>query len=140
MAPQFPSIQSFFQPEMPRSPTPATNSAEVKAGDGFTLEEVEATLKPNLHKWQPRCDYNKVDIGSLEPGPGCVMLVGRVVNIYHEEKSSKTPNGAKGCLRLIVKDDTGAVSVPRAHPSTARNTKQASRLDSGTPKSTMQSA
>ena len=116
MAPQFPSIQSFFQPEMPRPSNPAANSAGIKAGDGFTHEEVEWTLKPSLHKWQPRCDYNEVDIGCLEPGPGCVMLVGRVVNLYNEEKSSKTPNGAKGCLKLIVKDDTGALSVLQASP------------------------
>lgn len=101
---------------MPRPSTTATNAVEVEAGDGFTNEEIEATLKPKLHKWQPRCDYNEVDIGGLEPGPGCVMVVGRVVNLYHEEKLSKSPNGAKGCLKLIVKDDTGALSVLRSIP------------------------
>lgn len=101
---------------MPRPPTLAPYPFEVKAGDGFTPEEVETTLKPTLHKWQPRCDYDEVDIGSLEPGPGCVMLVGRVVNLFREAKSSKTPNGAKGCLRLIVKDDTGALSVLQTLP------------------------
>lgn len=111
MAPQFPSIQSFFQPETPRPPTAVTSSAAVEAGDGFTPEEVASTLKPTLHKWQPRCDYHEVEVGSLEPGPGCVMLVARVVNLYHEEKPSMMPNGAKGCLKLIVKDDTGALSV-----------------------------
>ena len=116
MSPQSPSIQSFFQPEVPTTPTPtrATN-LPTATGDGLALEEVEST-KPTLHRWRPRCAYHEVDIGSLEAGPGCVMVVGRVVNMRDEKQSSNMPYAAKGHLRLIIKDDTGALSVGFFHP------------------------
>ncbi len=107
-----PSIQSFFQKEVPTVKTlePAKPS-EAVVGDGFTSSEIEAALHPKLHKWQPRCEYKEVDIGSLVPGPGCVAVQGRVVNLYEQPFASKMPNAAKGCLNLLVKDDTGVFRV-----------------------------
>lgn len=58
-----------------KAPTDLATPAE--AGDGFTSEEI---LKTTLHKWQPRCEYPEIAISSLEPGPGCFELKGRVVN------------------------------------------------------------
>ena len=114
MVPQVPSIQSFFQPEVP-SPTSHKPSRRPisKAGmnDGFTSSEVEAALHPALHKWQPRMTYDEVDIGSLVPGPGCVAVMGRVVNFYDQTMNSKMPQAARGCLKVIVRDDTGAFAV-----------------------------
>lgn len=90
----------------------ATNPpAAAQTGDGFTPNEIESTLKPTLHKWQPRCTYNVVEICNLEPGPGCVTLKGRVVNLHDEKQSNRMPHAAKGCLNLVVRDDTGAISV-----------------------------
>ena len=81
-------------------------------GDGFTVEEVEATLQPQLHKWQPCGNYQEVDVGDLVPGPACVALMGRVVNFYDQATPSKAPQAARGCLKITVKDDTGALMVP----------------------------
>lgn len=114
MSPPFPSIQSFFQPEISPSRNPATTTP-CETGDGFTVEEIEATLQPKLHKWQPRGSYKEVEIGSLVPGPGCVALMGRVANFYDQATPSKAPQAAKGCLKVIVKDDTGALMVPFAY-------------------------
>ena len=110
MPPQFPSIQSFFKPEV-HSPQKSAKGEASIVGDGFTIEEVEASQNPNLRPWQPKAEYKEIDMQDLIPGPGCLCLVGRVVNLYNQQVVSKMPNGAKGCLRLIVKDDTGAVMV-----------------------------
>lgn len=113
MAHQFPSIQSFFQSEVPMAmKAPTSPAALAEAGDGFTPEEIQATLRTTLHKWQPRCEYPKIGISSLEPGPGCFELEGRVVNMQDEKQSSaKMPHAAKGCLKLLVRDDTGVIFV-----------------------------
>ena len=110
MAPQFPSIQSFFQPEV--SPAKTTARTSTSSGDGFTAAEIEATMHPtSLHEWQPRGTYHDADINSLAPGPRCVALMGRVVNLYDLHTPSKRPQAAKGCLKLAVKDDTGIIDV-----------------------------
>lgn len=112
MPPQFPSIQSFFQPEVSPSKAKAPTGPPVATGDGFTAAEVEATMHPtSLPKWQPRGTYYDADIDSLAPGPRCVALVGRVVNFYDLYTPSKRPQAAKGCLKLAVKDDTGVIDV-----------------------------
>lgn len=110
MSPQSPSIQSFFQPEIPTTPTP-TKGKNRSADTGAGFSEVDPTLKPQLHRWQPRCAYNELNIDNLDAGPGCIMVVGRVVNMSDEKQSSNMPHTAKGHLKLIVKDDTGALSV-----------------------------
>lgn len=114
MAPQTTSIQSFFQPEVPsvqKAQKPAVRHRPSDTGDGFTSSEIEAALHPSLHKWQPRTTYNDTDIGELVAGPGCVALMGRVVNFHHIATPGKMPHAAKGCLKLTVKDDTGAFTV-----------------------------
>ena len=112
MAPQFPSIQSFFQPEVSPTKSKAPSSPITEVGDGFTAGEVEATLHPTgLPKWQPRGTYDDADIETLVPGPRCVALMGRIVNFYDMHTPSKKPRAAKGCLKLAVKDDTGVLDV-----------------------------
>jgi hypothetical protein len=110
---QFPSIQSFFKPELPSKDDPQKLVMSSSAGpsDGFTAEEIEAALHPSLPKFQPRCEYQETNIESLVPGPGCISIVGRVVNLNHQQRSSQMPNAAEGCWRLIVKDDTGTLLV-----------------------------
>ena len=114
MAPQIASIQSFFQPEIQSAQKASKPAAPYQINDtrdGFTSSEIEAALHPTLHPWQPRTTYNETDIGDLVAGPGCVALMGRIVNFHNVTAPSKTPKGAQGCFKLIVKDDTGALVV-----------------------------
>ena len=114
MAPQVASIQSFFQPEVQcaqKASKPAVPHQITDTGDGFTSSEIEAALHPALHPWQPRTTYNETDIGDLVAGPGCVALMGRIVNFDTVTRPSKSPQAAQGCFKLTVKDDTGAFIV-----------------------------
>ena len=138
MALSAPSIQSFFQREVPSIKTnkPAV-PIDLETGDGFTSSEIEATLHPTLHIWQPRCEYREVEINDLTPGPGCVTVQGRIVNLFEQPFTGKMPQAAKGCLHVIVKDDTGAFRVMSSKPSgDATYSKAFSRSNSTTPKST----
>ena len=112
MPPQFPSIQSFFQPELSPNKPQALSSPQTLIGDGFTTAEVEATIHPcSLPDWQPRGTYDEADIGSLAPGPRCLALMGRIINFYDFQTPSNKPTAAKGFLKLRVKDDTGVIEV-----------------------------
>ena len=42
--------------------------------------------------------------------------MGRVVNLHHIATPSKMPKAATGCLKLTVKDDTGAFTVSTSPP------------------------
>lgn len=132
MAPHYPSIQSFYSSSSPMknparaatasSSDPTTlqrfpSSFRPKPGDGFTEEEIEAVLSPPSAQWTPTQEYEEVEIGELEPCPKFVTFSGRLVNFYDMVKPSKRPMAAKGCLKLMVADDTGAVTV-RIHMNT----------------------
>ena len=82
-----------------------------EVGDGFTSSEIQAAIHPSLHKWQPRCEYKEISISKLTPGPGCVAVMGRIVNFYESISTSKAVNASRGSFKIIVKDDTGAFTV-----------------------------
>ena len=106
------SIQSFFEKESPaQQDKDASTNRHLDPADGFTREEVDATLHPSLHKWQARVEYHESNIAELLPGPGCVLVTGRVVNFHDQANPSKMPQAAKGSIKIIVKDDTGAMAV-----------------------------
>ncbi|MCJ1298884.1 hypothetical protein MMC08_001675 [Hypocenomyce scalaris] len=124
MAPQFPSIQSFFgrepsvRTEKPKVRPSATETGEASScspgapGDGFTASEIDDVLHPaGLPKWNPPKEYPEIDIGALVPGPMCVTIMGRIVNFYDQVNLMKMPRAAKGCLRCVVGDGTGFVVV-----------------------------
>ena len=120
MAPQFPSIQSFFEKEvLLEKDLSGRASRQACSHDGFTKEEIEAALLPTctLHNWLPRGEYQTVDISTLVPGPGCVTFMGRVVNFCDQHTPSKKLQAAKGCLKVVIKDDTGALMVSSLNPS-----------------------
>ncbi|EON69735.1 hypothetical protein W97_08997 [Coniosporium apollinis CBS 100218] len=113
MAPQFPSIEQFFEKQSSQSPKKRARSSSPSQGrDGFTEAEVDAVLHPPANQtWSPPNEYEEIDIAALIPGPKCVTFVGRVANFYDQGTPSKKPRAAKGCVKIIVKDDTGALTV-----------------------------
>jgi hypothetical protein len=55
--------------------------------------------------------YEEVGISELAPGPRRVSFTGRIVNMYDQSIESKMPKAAKGCLKLVVKDDHAMMLV-----------------------------
>lgn len=107
------SIQAFFTP----SPSPVKLASHPPAsnnppGDGFTAEEVSEALRPPpSQQWCPSVEYAEYDVRDLQPGPRALTFMGRVANIFDVTNTPKTPRSAKGCVKLCVKDSTGAVTV-----------------------------
>lgn len=112
MAPQFPTIKDFFpsQPS-PGQKTKSDPNTTVENGDGFTTEEMEAQLNLSPYEWTPQHEYDDVMISELSPGPRRVTFMARVVNFYNQLTPSKMPKAAKGCLKILVKDDSAALKV-----------------------------
>lgn len=110
MASQTLCIQSFFQSQ----PASAPPSSSPLSGDGFTAAEIEAALHPSLPEiWHPSptTKYYDSDIASLSPGTRCITFMGRIANLFDVANSSRMPRTAKGCIRIVVKDESGAVTV-----------------------------
>tara|TARA_R110002033_G_scaffold161214_1_gene197663 strand:+ start:602 stop:1003 length:402 start_codon:yes stop_codon:yes gene_type:complete len=111
MKTSYPSVQSFYKREVQSETESAIDASPIKAGDGFTEEELSDALDPLSRKWSPEREYEEMNIAQLIPGPRAVMFVGRVVNLStffgHSPKQPK----AAGFHSLIAKDDSGAISV-----------------------------
>lgn len=80
--------------------------------DGFSSNDVEATLQPSRDAWISQVDYEEVTIAALNTGPLRISIMGRIVNFFDQPATSKMPQAAKGCVKMIVKDNTGAITVP----------------------------
>ncbi|KAL6709076.1 hypothetical protein ACN47E_001892 [Coniothyrium glycines] len=97
------SIQSYF------SSSPRKNS------DSFAQDDVQSTMPSSgvvvLPQWMPSLEYEVVDLGDLQPGPRNVMLMGRIVNFYDIAKPSKSHKAAQGCLKVMLADDTGVLTM-----------------------------
>ncbi|KAM3418267.1 hypothetical protein BST61_g4268 [Cercospora zeina] len=103
------SIQAYLTPVTSPVKSPAV---ETPVGDGFTAEELQEALKPKLQEtWHPDCEYADMEISDLIAGPKAVTFMGRVANIFDVANSSRTPRSAKGCVKLCVKDGSGAITV-----------------------------
>lgn len=108
MGPPSSSIMSYFTRSSSPSSSPVKFSTPVKPG---LAEHSSSSPVPTPSKWTPEVDYTEVDIESLVPGPKCITFMGRIVNFFDQTTTSKMPKAAKGCLKMIVKDDTGALTV-----------------------------
>ncbi|KAL8872773.1 MAG: hypothetical protein Q9174_001649 [Haloplaca sp. 1 TL-2023] len=106
MAAQFPSIQSFFKPELSNTPKQMTSLAAI--GDGFTLAEVETKAHMPRPDWKPRDHYHFMQICDLAPGPRLVCVKGRVVSFHDKQPLRQMPYGSS---RVLVRDDTGTLLV-----------------------------
>ncbi|GIZ40976.1 hypothetical protein CKM354_000429500 [Cercospora kikuchii] len=103
------SIQAYLTPVTSPVKSPAV---ETPVGDGFTSEELQEALKPNAQEtWHPDFEYADMEISDLIAGPKAVTFMGRVANIYDVANSARTPRSAKGCVKLCVKDGSGAITV-----------------------------
>lgn len=114
MAAQFSSIQSYIGASKPNVPNPihGAKTSTKSVGDGFTDAEIDAVVHPKMDEnWLPDQEYEELDIASLTPGPNRVTFRGRIANYYNYETASKKPRAAKGCVRIIIKDDSGAITV-----------------------------
>lgn len=114
MSSQYPTIQSFFQTKKPSSNAshsliPIAKPAET--GDGFTAEEQKIVIPQS--SWTPKVEYEEVELGSLCTGSKFITFQGRVVNFFDWRTGAgdKRPLAAKGCYKIVVKDDAGAVTV-----------------------------
>lgn len=109
------SIQAFFPPtpqHYSNKPTAGEASSDAPSGDGFTSSELHDALKPlPVSPWHPTVDYFECDIRDLDLGPRAVTFMGRVANLYEVKNQPKTPRSAKGCIKVSIKDDTGAITV-----------------------------
>ena len=109
------SIQNFYRREVGNSSstveTKGAASSSPPPGDGFSRAEVDAVVRPDgLPQWKPPQEYEKVDVTSIRPGPGCVAVTGRILNFTRSNFSSQPPKPS-GYLYLFVKDDTGVIAV-----------------------------
>ncbi|KAF2762669.1 hypothetical protein EJ05DRAFT_495538 [Pseudovirgaria hyperparasitica] len=114
MSSTFPSVQSFFQPTFASISRSGSSSELGKdlTGDGFSAEDVNSVINPPVNtNWTPTRDYEETDIADLVPGPRCVTFMGRIVNVFDLVTPSKKPKAAKGCLKMVLRDDTGTVTV-----------------------------
>ncbi|KAJ4315758.1 hypothetical protein N0V94_005777 [Neodidymelliopsis sp. IMI 364377] len=97
------SIQSYF------------TSPPTKNNDGFTADEIQSALQPAvasaLNTWIPTLEYEESDLGSIEPGPRNLVVVGRIVNFHDVSKPSKRHKAAQGYIRIMLADDTGVLTV-----------------------------
>ncbi|KAF7191438.1 hypothetical protein HII31_07461 [Pseudocercospora fuligena] len=105
------SIQAYLTPAT--SPVKsATGRSSTPIGDGFTEEELQQALQPKpVEAWHPEFEYADHEISDLTPGPNAVTFMGRVANIFDVANAPKSPRSAKGCLKLVVKDGAGAITV-----------------------------
>lgn len=114
MAAQYPTFQSFFQTK--KRPSSASHSLVPTAklsqtGDGFTAEEQKIVIPQS--SWTPKIEYEEVELGSLCTGSKPITFQGRVANFFDwgTGAGDKRPRAANGCYKVIVKDDTGAITV-----------------------------
>ncbi|KAF7511813.1 hypothetical protein GJ744_003544 [Endocarpon pusillum] len=119
MAKSPPTIRSFFEP-VP-SPSQSAHKGHLSplqtttaAIEGGLIEPKARTNTARLSpgQWRPRHDYEEVSIGELAPGPRRVSFTARVVNLYDDQNvHSKKSDSAKGCLKVLMKDDSALIQV-----------------------------
>ncbi|KAF2848109.1 hypothetical protein T440DRAFT_401927 [Plenodomus tracheiphilus IPT5] len=99
------SIQSYF----------TSSSSPLKSSDGFTPAELQSSRQEAgatpATTWTPVLEYEEASLGDLEPGPRNLQLMGRVVNFYDTSKPCNSHKAAQGCLKIMLADDTGVLTL-----------------------------
>ncbi|TVY82070.1 Meiosis-specific with OB domain-containing protein [Lachnellula suecica] len=110
MQPGYPSIQSFYKREIAVEHEAAPEELP-RRGDGFTEEELADAKDPLNRVWNPDREYEDSTIDQLVPGPRSVTFEGRIVNFTTVHGKSQNQPKASGWHYMLVKDDTGAISI-----------------------------
>ena len=112
------SIQSYFSTPGKKVHKPNSHlQAAIGSQSSLQIEAAQHSLSSAIEQWHPSIEYKRTDIASLMPGPGRIAITGRIANFYHMQTPSKSPHAAKGCLKLMVKDDTGTIEVSLQPPT-----------------------
>jgi len=111
MVGQSTSIQSFFPLRTsPSKIEPPTFFSDPRYG--FTSKELDNALHPiQKDEWAPSGVYDEYEIDALDFGLNRIKIVGRLVNMFDSSHTTRLPKGVGGFLHLVIKDDTGAVTV-----------------------------
>ena len=109
----FPSIQSFYQKEVPSSSPAQVATGEVPRQSINTVRGEDGdTDRPLTVQWSPRQDYNDMQILDLSNGPGAIKFQGRIVNYCTaRDVAARRPYLPQGHHFLVIKDDTGVIAV-----------------------------
>ena len=118
------SIQAFYPPSSsPSKPGPIPSSPPKRQclspsncpadpqGYGSATDQFDPTLLLPQQPSNSNTHQNHALIGSLVPGPQNIVLIARIVNVCHLSTSIQAPRAGKGCFKIIIKDDTGALTV-----------------------------
>lgn len=112
----FGDVPSASEPSRQRNSSAHLRNS-LKMCHSFTDSEERETGTPSPAHWQRQDDYEHVSIGELAPGSRKVFFLARVVNLYDQPTThSKVQESAKGCLKLLVKDDSALISVCSMSP------------------------
>jgi hypothetical protein len=104
-----PSIQSYFKP-ISNAPDESPNAFE--DGDGFNSKELrDSSSAARMDSWRPEKEYEEECIGNLCGGTRPVLIQGRIVNFFNMSSRASKKGRYAAYWKLIVKDDTGAISV-----------------------------
>ena len=104
------SLTSSFEPSPLASNIPQ-ESGGLSIGDKSIGSELRSKGAVMPSHWRPQHDYEDVSIGELASGRRRVSFTARVVNLSHRSVHGKMPRQAKGCLNVLVKDDSALILV-----------------------------
>lgn len=77
--------------------------------DCITLRSIE--LDQTANRTKPELDYERAFLGTLAPGPCNLTLIGRIVYFNDQAKPSKSHKAAQGCIKILLTDDTGVLTI-----------------------------
>ena len=72
---------------------------------------MEAETSSSPSEWMPKIYYEEVSITEMVPGPRRVVFTAKVVNLYDQSVTSKMPKAAKGCLKVLARDESTVILV-----------------------------
>jgi len=113
MPPANPTTDSILPPA-------TTPTHDLLLSNGCNTNEPSST--PHPQPWSPPqhySHYSPVPIASLTAGPRPVTFTGRVANVFSFRTASAKPRAARGCWRMAVRDERGAVTVGVGGPVAA---------------------